>query len=112
MNLTVLTALLKRSQMQVDTASGGMAGVEMAKKTKYDLILMDHMMPGVDGIEALHAIRKDRTNPNCNTPVIVLTANAIAGMEEKYLSEGFEAYLTKPVNVEKLEAVLEQYLKK
>ena len=112
MNLTVLTALLKRSQMQVDTASGGMAGVEMAKKTKYDLILMDHMMPGMDGIEALHAIREDSMNPNQNTPMIVLTANAIAGMEEKYLSEGFEAYLTKPVNVEKLEAVLEQYLKK
>jgi len=112
MNLTVLTALLKRSQMQVDTASGGMAGVEMAKKTKYDLILMDHMMPGMDGIEALHAIREDSMNPNQNTPMIVLTANAIAGMEEKYLAEGFEAYLTKPVNVEKLEAVLEQYLKK
>ena len=112
MNLTVLTALLKRSQMQVDTASGGMAGVEMAKKTKYDLILMDHMMPGMDGIEALHAIREDSMNPNQNTPMIVLTANAITGMEEKYLAEGFEAYLTKPVNVEKLEAVLEQYLKK
>ncbi len=112
MNLTVLTALLKRSQMQVDTASGGMAGVEMAKKTKYDLILMDHMMPGMDGIEALHAIREDSMNPNQNTPMIVLTANAIAGMEEKYLAEGFEAYLTKPVNVEKLEAVLEQYLMK
>lgn len=112
MNLTVLTALLKRSQMQVDTASGGMTGVEMAKKTKYDLILMDHMMPGMDGIEALHAIREDSMNPNQNTPMIVLTANAIAGMEEKYLAEGFEAYLTKPVNVEKLEAVLEQYLKK
>ncbi len=112
MNLTVLTALLKRSQMQVDTATGGMAGVEMSKKIKYDLILMDHMMPGMDGIEAMHAIREDGVNPNRNTPMVVLTANAIAGMEEKYLSEGFEAYMAKPVNVEKLEAVLEQYLVK
>lgn len=112
MNLTVLTALLKRSQMQVDTATSGMAGVELTEKTKYDLILMDHMMPGMDGIEALHAIREESTNPNRNTPVIVLTANAIAGMEEKYLAEGFEAYMTKPVSVEKLEYVLREYLMK
>lgn len=112
MNLTVLKALLKRSQMQVDTATGGMECIDMAKQEKYDLILMDHMMPGVDGIQAMHMIREDKENPNRTTPMIVLTANALDGMEQMYLAEGFSGYLSKPIVAEQLEAMLGEFLVK
>ena len=110
MNLTVLTALLKRSEMQVEVAYGGAECIELAEKTKYDLILMDHMMPDVDGIQALHAIKENQENPNYNTPIVVLTANAVAGTEDMYLSEGFSGYLTKPIAVDQLEAALRKHL--
>lgn len=112
MNLTVLTALLKRSKMQVDTAGGGAECIEKTKSVKYDLILMDHMMPDVDGIQAFHAIREDKENPNCETPVVVLTANAVDGMEERYLAEGFSGYLSKPIAVDRLELMLGEILLK
>ena len=112
MNLTVLKALLKRSQMQVDVAAGGMECIDMTKQETYDLILMDHMMPGVDGIQAMHTIREDEANPNRNTPIVVLTANAIDGMEQMYLTEGFAGYLSKPIVAEQLEAMLGEFLVK
>ena len=84
----------------------------MTKVKKYDLILMDHMMPEPDGIQTLHILREDSNNVNCDTKVVVLTANAIEGMREEYLSEGFEDYLSKPVEVKKLEDVLEKYIGK
>ena len=110
MNLTVLTALLKRSQVQVEVAHGGIECIELSQKTKFDLILMDHMMPDVDGIQALHELRSNAENPNAGTPVVVLTANAVAGTEEMYLAEGFNGYLTKPIAVDRLENVLRKYL--
>jgi len=110
MNLTVLTALLKRSRMQVEVAYSGVECIEMTGKTKYDLILMDHMMPDVDGVQALHAIKGNVENPNSTTPIVVLTANVVAGTEEMYLSEGFSGYLTKPIAVEQLEAILRKHL--
>lgn len=106
MNLTVLKALLKRSQMQIDTATSGEECISMSQKQKYDLLLMDHMMPGMDGIQTMHAIREDADNPNRETPMVVLTANAIAGMEEIYLAEGFVGFLTKPIDVKRLEATI------
>ncbi len=110
MNLTVLKALLKRSAIKVDTAMSGTECLEMTKKQKYDLILMDHMMPEPDGIKTLHLLREDDSNPNQNTGSIVLTANSVEGMEEMYRQEGFLGCVFKPINVEKLEAILKQYL--
>lgn len=110
MNLLVLKGLLKRSQVQLDTASGGLECLQMTRLQKYDLILMDHMMPDPDGIETLHLLRNEDNNPNRNTSVIVLTANAIEGMREQYLEEGFADYLSKPIEVEKLENLLAQHL--
>lgn len=106
MNLTVLKALLKRSQMQIDTVTSGMDCIDITRKKKYDLVLMDHMMPGMDGIQTLHAVREDADNPNRETPMIVLTANAIAGMEEIYRAEGFAGFLTKPIDIARLEAMI------
>ena len=110
MNLKVIQALVKKTAIQLDLANGGKECLQMTKTKKYDLILMDHMMPEPDGIQTLHMLREDKSNINCDTKVIVLTANAIEGMREEYLKEGFEDYLSKPVEVDKLESVLARYL--
>lgn len=110
MNLMVIKELLKRTEIQMDFATGGNICLQMTKKKKYDLILMDHMMPEPDGVQTLHLMRDDKENLNRDTNVIVLTANAIAGVEEEYLQEGFAGYLSKPIVVEKLEEVLEKWL--
>ena len=110
MNLKVMQALMKNTAIQLDMAGGGNECLQMTKNKKYDLILMDHMMPEPDGIQTLHMLRENKDNVNCDTKVIVLTANAIEGMREEYLKEGFEDYLSKPVEVLRLEEMLEKYL--
>lgn len=112
MNLKVMQALLKRTQIQVEFATGGNQCLQMTKKKKYDIILMDHMMPEPDGVQTLHLLRKDADNINRDTKVIVLTANAIEGVAEEYLREGFTDYLSKPVEATKLERMLAKYLAK
>ena len=110
MNLVVVKGLLKRSQAQLDLVTSGNECLVKTKEKKYDLILMDHMMPKPDGVETLHLIKEDDENINQDTPIVVLTANAIAGMREQYLQEGFVDYLSKPVEVDKLEGVLKRLL--
>ncbi len=110
MNLAVVKALLKRTGIRVDVAEGGNECLESCRQKKYDLILMDHMMPDPDGIETLHLLRKESANPNSETKVLVLTANAIAGMEEQYIAEGFAGYLSKPLVVSELEEMLAFHL--
>ena len=110
MNLKVMQALLKRTQIQADFATGGNQCLQMTREKKYDLILMDHMMPEPDGVQTLHMLREDAGNVNQNTKVIVLTANAIEGVREEYLKEGFADYLSKPVEVVKLEQTLAKHL--
>ena len=111
MNLKVMQALMKRTGIVPDIADGGNACLQMTRSKKYDLILMDHMMPEPDGIQTLHMLRDDKDNVNAKTEVIVLTANAIEGMREKYLAEGFTDYLSKPVEAVRLENMLAKYLK-
>lgn len=111
-NLTVMKGLLKKSQASVDVASSGGEAIKLTKDKKYNLIFMDHLMPEMDGIEAMVRIREMSDNPNKNTPCIVLTANAISGAKEKYMAAGFDEYMTKPVNMDILENNLEKYLSK
>ena len=110
MNLVVATAFLKETQVMIDTASGGKEAVELAGKNKYDVILMDQRMPEMDGEEALHAIRDQKDGPNIETPVICLTADAVVGARERYLSKGFTDYLTKPIDSTSLEKMLRKYI--
>ena len=110
LNLKVMQALMKNTAIQLDMAGGGNECLQMTMDKKYDLILMDHMMPEPDGIQTLHMLREDKGNVNFDTKVIVLTANAIEGMREQYLKEGFEDYLSKPVEVLRLEEMLQKYL--
>ena len=110
LNLVVFKGLLKQTQIQIDTANDGDEGIILSREKKYDLIFLDHMMPGKDGIETLKYMKAMPDNPNRETPVISLTANAISGAREEYLAAGFQDYLTKPVDSAKLESVLIQYL--
>ncbi len=110
MNLKVFTGFIKRTKIKIDTAKDGFEGINLSKERKYDIIYMDHMMPGKDGIEALHDIRQDGQNRNADTPIICLTANAISGARDAYIKEGFNDYITKPIDPEKLEHTLLQYL--
>ncbi len=110
MNLTVFTSLLKRTRIQIDTAASGRACLELVKKQKYHIIFMDHMMPEMDGIETFHEIRKLEDFPNQDTPVIVLTANAVSGARGGYMKEGFADFLTKPIDGDVLEQTVAEYL--
>ncbi len=108
-NRTVFKALLKQTQIHVDMAGSGKECLEKCENTKYDLIYMDHLMPEMDGIDTFKAIRAGET-VNKDTPVIVLTANAISGAKESYEQCGFDEYLSKPVEAMALESSLIRFL--
>ena len=110
MNLVVFTSLLKHTKVKIDTAMSGDGGLALAGDKKYDIIFFDHMMPKKNGIETLHELKAQADNPNLNTPTICLTANAISGAREEYLAEGFDDYLTKPIDANKLEDMIIHYL--
>lgn len=111
-NLTVFASLLSRTKIQIDTAESGDEAVPMYKNKHYDVIFLDHMMPDKDGIETLEEMRSLKGMPNDETPIICLTANAISGMREMYIKAGFDDYITKPIDPDRLEAMLLQYLPK
>ncbi len=104
MNLTVICNLLKKTRIRIDTASSGREALALAADTCYDAIFVDHMMPDMDGIETLQHIRESGMSKD--SPVVALTANAVSGAREMYLRAGFEDYLSKPVDGEKLERML------
>ena len=108
MNLTVFTKLLKRTQMEIDTATSGPEAIKMAAEKSYDVIFVDHLMPGMDGIETLKHLKE---NERDSKPVYVaLTANAISGARELYLDAGFADYISKPVEGGRLETLIKSYL--
>jgi signal transduction histidine kinase/CheY-like chemotaxis protein len=109
-NRKVLRSLLKETQIQVTDADGGAACLELAFQNHYDLIFLDHMMPEMDGIETLHHLKERKESPCKNTPIVVLTANAVSGAKEKYLAEGFDDFLSKPIAPEKLEVMIKRML--
>ena len=110
MNLAVVKGLLKRTGIQLDTAVSGQQCLELCKNKYYHVILMDHMMPEPDGIQTLQLLRQQTEGCNINTPVVVLTANAVAGSREEYLSDGFAEYLSKPIVSDKLEKILMKFI--
>lgn len=110
MNLAVAQGLLKQTRLQIDVAGSGEECLELLKRKTYHLICLDHIMPVMDGVETLHMIRAMEGNPSADIPIIALTANAVAGAREFYLNEGFQDYLTKPIDADKFENMLIQYL--
>ncbi|MCR5674730.1 MAG: DegV family EDD domain-containing protein [Lachnospiraceae bacterium] len=109
-NLMVVTKLLRDTLVRIDTAQSGAEALQMTLTTHYDLIFMDHMMPEMDGIECLHAIRSQAGGVCRDTRVIALTANAGSGNQELYARESFDGYLVKPVNSEELEETVMRML--
>ncbi len=110
-NRKVFVNLLKETRVQIDEAGSGTDCLDMVRQKAYDVIFLDHMMPDIDGIEVLHRMRSwNHSYPCENTPVIALTANAIVGAKEMYLSVGFDAFLSKPIMPDKLEQLLLQLL--
>lgn len=104
MNLKVLTKLLKDTGVSLDTAASGAEALKRTSEKRYDLILMDHQMPEMDGIECLHRIREQTDGLNRDSKIVCLTANVGADMERLYMQEGFDGYLEKPVRGKVLEA--------
>ena len=109
-NLLVFKGLLTRTEVQIETADNGRRAIELAANQKYDIMFLDHMMPDKDGIETLHEIRQMKNCPNKDTPAICLTANAVSGAKEYYMQEGFDGYLTKPIDSEALEQTIYELL--
>lgn len=112
MNLIVVQELLKRTEIKLELAKSGKECLQLTKQKNYDIILLDHMMPEMDGIETLQKIRADHSNLNQNTIVIALTANAVAGCRQMYLEKGFDDYISKPIQVDVLDKLLLEYLPK
>lgn len=109
-NLLVIANLLKETRIKIDTAGSGRECLDKCSQQKYDLILMDHMMPEMDGVQTFEKLHGDKSLPNFETPVIMLTANALAGMREQYMDVGFADYVSKPVRGAKLEEAIRRNL--
>lgn len=112
MNLKVVQGLLKETKIKIDTASSGKECLLRVKEKRYDIILLDHMMPEMNGIETFSRMKQMGNYPNAEAPVIMLTANAIVGAKEEYKNAGFTDYLTKPVQESELLEMLFKYLPK
>jgi CheY-like chemotaxis protein len=113
-NLDVARGMLKPYAVHVDCAGSGRQAVNLVReeKVRYDAIFMDHMMPDMDGVEAVRVIREEiGTEYAINVPVIALTANAVAGNEQMFLRNGFQAFLSKPVDIKRLDDVMKRWIR-
>ena len=110
-NLKVAERLLGTYGITAECVESGFICIDNLKSgKKYDLILMDDMMPRMSGVETLHKIKEEI--PDFNIPTVALTANALTGMREKYLADGFNDYLAKPISKDELNRVINEYLNK
>lgn len=110
MNLLVIRKLLEKTQVKITEAMSGAVALELMKNNQYDVVFLDHMMPGMDGIETLKHAKQMEDNKSADAAIIAVTANAISGVKEMYLSEGFDDYISKPINSKLLENMLVTYL--
>ncbi len=110
MNLLVAEKLLARTKVQVTTCQSGRECLDWMRREYFDVILLDHMMPEMDGMETLAKSKELEGNRCVNTPVIALTANAVQGAREEYIRAGFHDYLSKPIEPKRLEEMLQKYI--
>lgn len=108
-NQIVASELLAYTQAEIDVAGSGKECLELARQKRYDFILMDHIMPGMDGVETLAELQKMPDNMSKDAVMMVFTANAIEGARQEYLDMGFQDYLSKPIDVAQVERVLAKY---
>ena len=112
MNLVVAKSIFARYGMRVTTVTSGQESIDVCRSKVFDIIFMDHMMSGMDGVEAMKRIRTDVAGLNGSVPVIALTANAMSSAKQMFLSEGFDGFVSKPIEIEELERILKQVLPK
>ncbi len=112
MNHTVAKGILARYGIEVDAVSSGYEAIDYVKEHSVDLIFMDHMMPGMDGVEAMKRVRIELGKAGKTLPIVALTANAVSTAKEMFLSEGFDAFLAKPIEISELERILKKVLPK
>ena len=110
MNLKVVQGLLKETQIKIDVARGGKECLDMLANNKYHLLMLDHMMPGMNGLSTIRRIRANGFDDNM--PIVALTANAVSGAKDTYLDYGFSDYLSKPITSAALESALYRLLPK
>ncbi|MCR4762741.1 MAG: response regulator [Lachnospiraceae bacterium] len=108
--LHVVSSQLAEYDCLITTATGGREALDILEREEFDLILMDHMMPGMDGIETVGRLRRMEQSRGLCTPVIALTGNLSSGSREMFLSHGFQDYLPKPVDAAELDRIMRQYL--
>ncbi|MDR1970651.1 MAG: response regulator, partial [Treponema sp.] len=109
-NLNVAKGLLAPYRMDIQTCTGGREAIELLGRQRFDLILMDHMMPDMDGIETAAVIRAMEDEEIKNTPIVALTASAVSGIRDMFLEKGFNDYLAKPVEIIKLDEIMAKYI--
>jgi CheY-like chemotaxis protein len=109
-NLDVTAGLLAPYKVQIDRVLGGIEAIHLIQKNHYDIVFMDHMMPGMDGIEATEIIRNLEGDYFKELPIIALTANAVSGMKEMFLERGFDDYLSKPMEIPRLDDLLGKWI--
>ncbi|MDR2947049.1 MAG: response regulator [Candidatus Adiutrix sp.] len=111
-NLMVISGLLMPYKVQVDTVSSGMDAIEAVLQNDYDFVFMDHMMPGMDGVETTKKIRSLGLPRLKNLPIIALTANAVSGMREMLLQAGLSDFISKPIELDELDRILRKWIPK
>ncbi len=112
MNLVVAKSIFGRYGMRVSTVTSGQESIDVCREKVFDIIFMDHMMSGMDGVEAMKRIRTDVAGLNGSIPIVALTANAMSSAKQMFLKEGFDGFVSKPIEIEELERVLKQVLPK
>lgn len=109
-NRVVAESMFSVFKMNITLADGGNSAIELTKKNKYDLIFMDHLMPDLNGPEATKIIRNDENNPNHDTAIVALTADAVTGVKEKMLASGMNDFLSKPIDMNQATEIMKKYL--
>ena len=110
MNLLVARGIFETYGMEVSTAPGGAEAIKLCSLNEYDIVFMDHMMPGMDGVEAMKRIRQNASKAKKDICIVALTANAISSAREMFISEGFDGFIPKPIDITDLERVLKHVL--
>ena len=110
MNITVARNIFNRYGMTVTAASSGMEAIDLCRERDFDIVFMDHMMPGMDGVEAMKRINTIRAKQRNYIPMVALTANAVSTAKEMFLAEGFDGFVSKPIELVELERVMKRVL--
>ncbi len=112
MNLSVAKGIFRRYGMDVFTANSGAEAIDKCRQYDYDIVFMDHMMPGMDGVETMKRIRNDSSKTRKSFVIVALTANALSSAKEMFMAEGFDGFVSKPIELVELERVLKHVLPK